>query len=184
MTLVRDGHFVFMNPIRWQDDSHRRGEAKMATVATPGPGPGKQIINFVRHFGEMCIAMCVGGIALYAAFFGAAGLIGYPDLPERSPELSVIAVAFIYAFPMAAWMRFRGMEWRPTLEMSGATIGVGILLISLAWTGVTANSDLSEWADPSFCGPACVAMLVVMMLRLDLYTGRAGHHVAHATHVA
>jgi hypothetical protein len=32
------------------------------------------------------------------------------------------------------------------------------------------------------CGPACVAMFGAMLFRLDLYTGRAGHHVARAAH--
>ena len=34
-------------------------------------------------------------------------------------------------------------------------------------------SSLRGWAL-SFCGPACLLMIVVMLFRLDLYTGRAG----------
>jgi len=156
----------------------------MSTVATPRLSLGKQIFHFVRHFGEMCIVMCVAGSALYAAFFAAAGLVGYPNLPQQSPALSVLLTAFVYALPMAAWMWFRGMQWRPTLEMSGATIGVGVALIGLAWTGVLSNAGLSDWATPSFCGPACAVMLPVMLFRLDLYAGRAGHHMAVGTQAA
>jgi hypothetical protein len=53
---------------------------------------------------------------------GAAGLS--PDLRQQSPELALLVIAFDFTLPMALWMRFRGMAWRPTLEMSGATIGL------------------------------------------------------------
>jgi hypothetical protein len=54
----------------------------------------------------MCIAMCLGGTALLAAFFAAARLVGYPDVPKDVPALAVMTVALLYALPMAAWMRF------------------------------------------------------------------------------
>jgi len=73
------------------------------------------------------------------------------------PRLALLVIAFNYALPMAAWMRFRGMAWRPTLEMSGVL---------------------------GFCGPACVVMVIVILFRLDLYTGRMGHHLGgQARHV-
>ena len=56
---------------------------------------------------------------------------------------------------MAAWMRFRGMAWRPTLEMSGATIGLAIVMIGLDWLDVVQQSSVRGWAF-GFCGPACV----------------------------
>jgi hypothetical protein len=76
---------------------------------------------------------------------------------------------------MAAWMRFRGMAWRPTLEMSGATVGLALVLIILAALGVFSSEDLHQWALV-FCGPACVVMLPVMLLRLGMYTGRDDGH--------
>jgi hypothetical protein len=62
----------------------------------------------------------------------------------------LLVIAFNYALPMAAWMRFRGMAWRPTLEVSGLL---------------------------GFCGPAWVVMVIVMLFRLDLCTGRTGHQM-------
>ncbi len=115
------------------------------------PSRFSQIGHFLWHFVQMCLACCIGG----------AALIGYPDLIQRFPELSTVVIAFLLALAMAAWMRFRGHEWRPTLEISGATIVAGILLIGLACL-------------------ACPVMLVVMLLRLDLYTGRKGHHAQAA----
>jgi hypothetical protein len=134
-----------------------------------------QIGHFIWHFVQMCMACCIGGVTLSVLFFGGAALIGYPNLVQRFPELSTLVIAFNVSLPMAAWMRFRGMQWRPTLEMSGTTMVAGVLLIGLAWLGVVPRSSLVEWLT----GLACPVMLIPMLLRLDHYTGRMGHH-AHA----
>ena len=44
-------------------------------------------------------------------------------------------IAFNMSLPMAAWTRFRGMEWRPIAEMSGAMFALAIVLIWIAWDG-------------------------------------------------
>lgn len=127
---------------------------------------------FVRHFLEMCVAMCVGGGLLNAVIFGAGpSLVGYADPRERTPALALLVIALIYLAPMVAWMRFRGMPWRPILEMSVAVLALAVLLVALAAFGALSESDLRSSAL-GFCGPACLVMLPVMLLRLDLYTGR------------
>ena len=135
-----------------------------------------QVGHFVWHFVQMCLACCIGGVTLSVLFFGGAALIGYPELIQRLPELSTLVIAFFVALPMAAWMRFRGMEWRPTWEMAATPIALAILLIGLAWLGIVPRSSLIQWLT----GLACPVMLIPMLLRLDLYTGRKGHH-AQAT---
>jgi hypothetical protein len=124
----------------------------------------------------MCIAMCVGGGALNALVFvvGPAQL-GYPDLRTTAPELALLLIACLYTLPMAAWMRFRGMAWRPILEMSGATIALALILVVLAALDILSSAELHRWAL-MFCGPACVLMLAVMLPRLGMYTGRTGEH--------
>ena len=110
-------------------------------------------------------------------------LLGYPDLRQQAPELALLVLGVNYALPMAAWMRFRGMAWRPTLEMSGATIGLAIVMVGLDWLDVVQTTTLRGWVV-GFCGPACVVMVVVMLFRLGLYTGRTGHQMGgHARHV-
>ncbi len=64
---------------------------------------------------------------------------------------------------------------RHYLERSGTRIVVGVLLIGVAWLGITPKSSLLELQ----CGLACPVMLIPMLFRLDLYTGRVGHR-AHA----
>jgi hypothetical protein len=127
---------------------------------------------FVRHFLEMCVAMCVGGGLLNALIFGAGpSLLGYTDLREQTPGLALVIIALAYLAPMVGWMRFRGMPWRPILEMSGVVLALAVFLVALAAFGVISDSDLRS-SGLGFCGPACVVMLPVMLLRFDLYTGR------------
>jgi hypothetical protein len=140
----------------------------------------RQTLNFGRHFVEMCVSMCVGGAALNALVFaGIPALTGSGDLRSQFPELSLMVIALLLTVPMAAWMRFRGMAWRPTLEMSAVAIVLAALIIGGAWTGIAPASILAIGFG-RFCGIACVGMLAVMLFRLDLYVGRSGHHTAHA----
>jgi hypothetical protein len=157
----------------------------MDRIATSRPGLGSQIWHFARHFLEMCAAMCIGGGILNGlVFLAGPALLGNPDLRQQSPELALLVIAFNYALPMAAWMRFRGMARRPTLEMSGATIGLAIVMIGLDWLDVAQTSSLRGWML-GFCGPACVVMFIVMLFRLGLYTRHTGHQMGgHAERVA
>lgn len=145
------------------------------TFSTPvyqgPPSRLSQIGHFIWHFVQMCLACCIGGFTLCFLFFGGAALIGYPDLIQQAPSLSTLVIAILVALPMAAWMRFRGMEWRPTLEMAAAPIVLGVLLITLSWLGIIPKSSLIEWLTRL----ACPVMLIPMLLRLDLYTGRKGY---------
>ena len=135
---------------------------------------------FIWHLLEMCLAMCIGGVPLIVLFFIGAAKIGYPDLIEQSPELSVLVIGFILSLPMLAWMRFRGHEWRPTLEMASTTIVLGSLLVGLVWLGVLAKSSLLEWMRTL----ACPAMLIPMFFRLDIYTAHHADHSRHSVHAA
>ena len=155
----------------------------MDAVATARLSMGRQVWNFARHFLEMCIAMCAGGAFLSLIVFGIPALIGSPNLRKEFPELGLILIAILLTLPMAAWMRFRGMEWRPIVEMSAVPIGLAILLIGGEWAGLAADSTV-QITFGSFCGISCVGMFVVMLFRLDLYTGRTGHHMAHGAHAA
>jgi hypothetical protein len=128
--------------------------------------------RFAAHYAEMCLVMCVGAVTLSVALFEGASLIGYPDLPQRAPVLSTLVLAINLSVPMAAWMRFRRMDWRCTLEMSGATMAAGFLLIGASWLGIIPQSSLFAWLRSL----ACPIMLVIMLLRFDQYSGRAGHH--------
>jgi len=75
-------------------------------------------------------------------------------------------------------MRLRGMAWRPIVEMSAVPLGLAILLIGGVWAGFAPDSTL-QITFGQFCSFSCVGMFGVMLFRLDLYTGRSGHLMAH-----
>ncbi len=135
--------------------------------------------HFVRHLLEMCAAMCIGVAVLDLPFLGAARFVGYTDPIHQLPELTALVVAFNMTLPMAAWMRYRGMAWRPIAQMSGAMFVEAIVLIVVSWFGVIHKSGLVALQHQLMMP----AMIAVMLCSLDLYTGRAGHPV-HASETA
>jgi glucose-6-phosphate-specific signal transduction histidine kinase len=144
------------------------------------PGVVARTGYFIWHFLEMCLAMCIGGIPLIILFFVGAAKIGYPDLFQASPELSVLVVSFILALPMTAWMRFRGHDWQSTLEMASTTIVLAILLVTLGWLGILAKDSLFDWLTRF----ACPVMIIPMLFRFEMYTGNHANHSSHHAHNA
>ena len=144
------------------------------------PGVVARTGYFIWHLLEMCLAMCLGGVPLIVLFFVGAAKIGYPDLLDQFPELSVLVVGFILALPMTAWMRFRGHDWQSTLGMASTTIVLAILLVGLGWLGILARSSLFEWLTRL----ACPVMLIPMFFRLDHYTGNHASHQHQAQEVS
>lgn len=133
----------------------------------------RRVGRFALHLAEMCMVMCAGAITLSVVFFGAAALLGYSELPQTAPALSVFVIAVNLSLPMAAWMRFRGMQWRPTLEMAGSTMLVGLLLIAAYWAGRIPADSLIEIQTSL----ACPVMIAVMLPRFGLYSaGHTAHH--------
>jgi hypothetical protein len=152
------------------------GHDRAAVGHGPVAGVLQPVGRFVLHYLEMCLVMCLGAISLSVLIFGAAALLGYTDLPQRAPELTVLIIAINLSLPMAAWMRFRGMAWRPTLEMSGATMVAGLLLIVGYRLGIIAQSSLLELQTGIL---ACPLMLAVMLVRFPLYSTSHKRHHAH-----
>jgi hypothetical protein len=126
----------------------------------------RRVGYFALHFLEMCLAMCIGGIPLNAAFFGVLALFGVTYSEDQLPTWAFIAIGVILATVMATWMRFRGHEWRPTLEMASTSIILAFGVIGAAGIGLIGESDRLE----SFTSLACPVMLVPMALRWDLYS--------------
>jgi hypothetical protein len=147
--------------------------AKGPVARTAGP-----VGRFAAELGGMCAAMCIGGTIVSFASFEAASLLGHPDLARQAPELSAIIMAVCLALPMAAYMAVRGHGRRHSLEMTGSTIGVGLVVAVLLWSGVIAASGLPNWHSlfGLVCGPACLVMVVEMLISFGMYSGRAAGH--------
>ncbi len=145
------------------------------------PSLAAQVGHFLRHLGEMILAMMPGmmaGSALLALIFSTLlasttrGLTRV-EVVNQFPVLICLVMAIGMIVPMVAWMRYRGMEWRPVTEMATAMVVPLVPIFGLL--------GLQAIPGDSACGLYCAsmipAMVVAMLLRLDLYTGRKGHHV-------
>jgi hypothetical protein len=140
-----------------------------------------RIWQFVRHFLEMCAAMCIGAAVLGLVYSWAAAGVGVSNAYVQYPELSALVLAFNMTAPMVAWMRYRGMAWQPITEMSGVMVIEAVAIVVLYWIGalgnVAAGSVSSLWVWQH--GLMMPAMLVPMLVRLDFFSGGM-HHRAKA----
>jgi hypothetical protein len=133
-----------------------------------------EVGHFVFHYFEMCVPMCVGFALGDLVYFWAAGRLGYSHPFEDLPELSVLVVTLSMTAPMTAWMLFRKMPRRPTVEMSAAMPVLALALLVLGWLGTLPRQDLALLEH----GLMMPVMLVPMLFRLDAYTGTGNPHAA------
>jgi hypothetical protein len=133
-------------------------------------------ITFARHYAEMLIAMFVGMFALGIPLGALLGVVGIDVTTWRTdaPELMLLGMAFTMTVPMVAWMRHRGHGWAPSWEMAASMLVPSFAAIGLLWAGTVTDSGALLTIQHAAMLPA---MLLVMLLRIDEYTG---HHV-HAT---
>ena len=155
--------------LRWRGGWQHRRQAAHAPHRAHAPSKRGQIGHFALHYAEMCVPMCIGFAIGDALYFWLAGLAGYSKPFSQLPELSVLVVTVSMTAPMTAWMLYRRMPHRPVVEMSAVMPVLAGALLLLGWTGAIPNSDLALTEH----GLMMPAMLVPMLLRLDLYTGRA-----------
>jgi hypothetical protein len=133
--------------------------------------------HFARHYVEMVVAMFLGMFVLgapLAALLGVAG-VDVSSWQTDARELMLLGMAFTMSVPMAAWMRYRGHGWAPVWEMTASMFVPSFAAIGLLWAGTVNDTDALLYIQHIGMFPS---MLVVMLLRLDEYTGHAGH--AHA----
>lgn len=134
--------------------------------------------RFTIHVLGMCLVMCLSLALFSMTVAGASSAFGVPDIEQRFPELSALLVAAVFAIAMVVWMRLMRMAWRPTVEMSGAAIVAGLLMITGNRVGLVAAGDLVG----GVCGLACATMVVIMLVRFRLYAGVAGHSAHSRRH--
>jgi hypothetical protein len=149
----------------------------MTTTKYHSVGP---VGHFLRHLGEMILAMLVGmvaGAAVFVLIFStvlASTVSGMPQVEvlNQFAVLICLVMALGMTMPMVAWMRFRGMEWRPTLEMAAAMAIPLVPIFGLLGLQLIPGAR----ACGLYCAVMIPAMVVPMLFRLDLYTGRMDHH--------
>jgi hypothetical protein len=133
--------------------SHRSG-----TVAT---------MRFVRHLGEMLVAMFVGmGVlgGLWGLALAAAGTSS-DELLDSAPQLVAVGLMVNMTVPMIVWMRYRGHSRLEIAEMAGAMAIVALIAVVLLST--------SAIEPIAICGIECTlmipAMVVAMLHRREAY---------------
>jgi hypothetical protein len=122
--------------------------------------------RFVRHYVEMVVVMFAGMALLWAP----ADL-----LIDTKPTGAMLAtMALTMTAPMVPWMRWRGHDWRPTLEMTGAMIVPAALMLGLLAADVVTDAGVLVGVEhvAMFGG-----MLAVMLARRDEYSHHPHHEV-------
>jgi hypothetical protein len=126
--------------------------------------------HFLRHYGEMVIAM----------FLGMA-VLGFPAgwvmdrLGADSDEFMFLAMATTMTVPMVAWMMYRGHGRRANAEMSASMFVPTFAVIGLLSTELLTDVGVLMVIEHVVM---LAAMAGVMLLRHDEYI----HHHGHAHH--
>jgi hypothetical protein len=123
--------------------------------------------RFVRHFGEMLLAMFIG-MAVFGALFGAllvAVGTSSDEVLETAPALVAVVLMFNMTVPMVLWMRHQGHARARIVEMVGAMGAVAAVTVVLLWASVVESLAV--------CGVECALMLpamaAVMLMHRDEY---------------
>jgi hypothetical protein len=132
--------------------------------------------RFLRHLGEMVLAMWVG-MAVFGGLRALLGGTGPGDALTDHFNFRLVVMALFMAVPMVALMRVRGHSWERAAEMAAAMV-VPVLAVCL----VAHVIDLSDAAVSAISHILMYAgMLVVMVARVGEYA-HAGPHTS-AVHV-
>jgi hypothetical protein len=124
-------------------------------------------LHFIRHYVEMVVAMFAGMFVLGGAAVLLLGL-DTNSLFEDAPAIGLTGMALSMTVPMVAWMRHRGHGWPASWEMSASMFVPTFAAIALLWAGVLDSGHTAMGIQHVIMFPA---MLAVMFLRLDEYTG-------------
>lgn len=112
-------------------------------------------LRFFGHFIEMQLAMMVG--------MALGGPLGISTI--GSTELRALAWLLVMTVPMVAWMRFRGMSLRSSVEMSVAMAVPTLAVLPLFWGGLLTRGAVITIEHMSMAP----AMLAIMAYRRHDY---------------
>ncbi len=120
---------------------------------------------FLRHFGEMLLAMFLGMVVLGGvaelAFVATGG-----SFSNASGAAQVLLMGFNMTVPMVAWMKYRGHAAARNAEMATSMIVPTLGAAALALTGVL-GTGAALGVQHAVMVPA---MLGVMLWRYDEYS--------------
>jgi hypothetical protein len=116
-------------------------------------GIGPHLSPFWRHFWQMFAVMVAGMVAAAAIFLTIVDM-NWNDATVQHPVASLLVIATGMSVPMTAWMLYRKMGRRNSLEMAAAMVVPVIPFLCLVWFNVTKTAQ---------CGPYCLISLAAMV---------------------
>ena len=142
-------------------------------VETGRPASAHGARHFLRHLGEMLLAMVAGMMVLGALDRGilAAAGTSASHVRDTAPELVALVMAFNMSAGMTVWMRHRGHSWAPVAEMAGAMFVPALGAIVLFWVGIIQSGGILVLEHAAMIP----AMIAVMLVRRTEYA-RPVHH--------
>jgi hypothetical protein len=122
----------------------------------------RSAVQFLRHLGEMLLAMIVGMMVLGALDRGVLAAAGTSasHVRDAAPEVVAVVMAFNMSAGMAVWMRHRGHVWARIAEMAGAMFVPAVAAIALFWGGVIQSGAILALEHVAMI-PAMVAVMLV-----------------------
>lgn len=152
----RDGH------------AHREAAGHPASVR-PG-GRTRHLSPFWRHFVQMLAVMGAGMITTGFIIVRVGGSPSWDAATIAYPTQCLLGMAAGMTIPMAAWMLYRGMGWRNSVEMAAVMILPVIPFLCLVWFDITKSAQCG-----GYCAISAVAMLVLMRHRKEEYSTHSMH---------
>jgi hypothetical protein len=155
------------SPVQASEEPFTDKEGKIGTTTKAKPTRVRQTLRFLRHFGEMVIAMLLG-MGVFALVNDVILIpLGFVYLSARfSPEAYALAMAVSMTVFMVAWMRIRKHAWWLSTEMAAAMMVPTVLLIAVCWIAHLPSTVLLMGTHVIMLP----AMLAVMLYRWRDYT--------------
>ena len=129
-----------------------------------GPGISRSKRAFLRHFGEMLLAMFLGMAVLGGLAEIALAATGR-SFSDASGPAQVLLMGFNMTVPMVAWMSYRGHAAARSAEMAASMIVPTFGAAAPAWTGAL-GAGAALGVQHAVMVPA---MLGVMLWRYEHY---------------
>ena len=120
--------------------------------------------HFLRHYGEMVLAMFLGMAILGLPVDRIMSSVG-----ADSDAFMFLGMATTMTVPMVGWMIYRGHGWRANTEMSASMFVPAFAVIALLTTGLLTDTGILMAAEHVVM---LLAMAGVMLLRPDEYLHR------------
>jgi hypothetical protein len=126
--------------------------------------------HFLRHYGEMVLAMFLG-----MAILGLPADRIMSSAGADSDAFMFLGMATTMTVPMAGWMIHRGHGWRASAEMSASMFVPTFAIIGVLTSGILTDVGVLMAAEHVVM---LLAMAGVMLLRPEEYIHHHGQPVA------